>query len=140
MSHGDYAESLPSGFEIIGQIRKLPTAAIRDSSSRFYAVQFHPEVAHTEKGEQIIRNFVTEICGCSPKWTAQSIITTAIEQIRSTIGARRVLVAVSGGIDSTTSAVLAQKALGDNLTCIFVNHGLLRKDEEHIYFECPAGV
>lgn len=130
MSHGDYADSLPGGFELIGQTENCATAAIRNVSSRFYAVQFHPEVAHTEMGERIIRNFVTNICGCSPTWTPRSIIRTSAEQIRSTIGAERVLVTVSGGIDSTTSAVLLQKALGGNLTCIFVNHGLLRKDEE----------
>lgn len=130
MSHGDYAESLPEGFKVIGQSENCVTAAIKDSSSQFYAVQFHPEVAHTERGEQIIRNFVTRICGCSPTWTARSIITTAIEQIQSAVGTGKVLVAVSGGIDSTTAAVLMQKALGDNLSCVFVNHGLLRKGDE----------
>ena len=130
MSHADEAESLPTGFEIIGRSENGKIAAIRNSS-RIYAVQFHPEVAHTEGGSQIIRNFVQGICKCSPTWTARSIITTAVEQIESTVGRDKVLVAVSGGVDSTTAAVLVQRALGDNLTCIFVNHGLLRKDDEH---------
>jgi GMP synthase (glutamine-hydrolysing) len=132
MSHGDHAESLPNGFESIGQSENHMTAAIRNSTSQLYAVQFHPEVAHTEKGGQIIRNFVRGICVCSSTWTSRSIISTAIEQVKSSVGRDKVLVAVSGGIDSTTAALLVQKALGDNLTCIFVNHGLLRKDDEHL--------
>jgi GMP synthase (glutamine-hydrolysing) len=135
MSHGDYAESLPNGFEIIGTSTNCRIAAIRNSSSRWYGVQFHPEVAHTEHGTQIIRNFVTGICGCSPSWTPRSIIDTAVEQIRSSVGDEKVLAAVSGGIDSTTTAVLVQKALKDKLTCVFVNHGLLRKNEEHVVLE-----
>jgi GMP synthase (glutamine-hydrolysing) len=135
MSHGDYAESLPEGFEIIGTSLNCNTAAIRNSASRYYGVQFHPEVAHTQHGTQIIKNFVRDICGCSPTWTAKSIIDTAVEQIRTSVGEERVLVAVSGGIDSTTTAVLVQRALKDKLTCVFVNHGLLRKDEERLVIQ-----
>ncbi len=135
MSHGDYAEALPEGFEVIASSENCPTAAIRDTSRQLYAVQFHPEVAHTENGLQIIRNFATEISGCQPTWNAQSIIETAVQQIKSQVGNDRVLSAVSGGVDSTTTAVLVQKAVGSRLTCVFVNHGLLRKNEENLITE-----
>ncbi len=135
MSHGDYAETLPSGFEVIASSENCHTAAIRDPSRRLYAVQFHPEVAHTENGLQIIRNFVTGICGCSPAWNARSIIEAAVQQVQSEVGDDQVLAAVSGGVDSTTTAVLVQKAVGTRLTCVFVNHGLLRKDEEKVVLE-----
>lgn len=132
MSHGDYAEILPDHFEVIASSENCSTAAICDHARHLYGVQFHPEVAHTENGTQIIKNFVREICGCSPNWTAHSIIETAVQQIRTEVGGNRVLTAVSGGVDSTTTAVLVQKAVGDKSSCIFVNHGLLRKDEAGI--------
>lgn len=135
MSHGDYAESLPDGFEIIGQSQNCSTAAIRNPSRHLYGVQFHPEVAHTERGTEIIRNFVAGVCACSASWTPKSIIDSAVEQIRSTVGDERVLAAVSGGIDSTTTAVLVQRAVKDKLACVFVNHGLLRKGEEQVVLE-----
>lgn len=129
MSHGDHIEALPDGFEVIATSENCPTAAIRDRSRQLFGVQFHPEVAHTENGLQIIRNFVGRICGCAPSWTPLSIIETAVQQIRSEIGNENVLTAVSGGVDSTTTAVLVQRAVGDKLSCFFVNHGLLRKGE-----------
>jgi GMP synthase (glutamine-hydrolysing) len=129
MSHGDYAEALPDHFEVIASSENCATAAIRDESRRLYGVQFHPEVVHTENGTEIIRNFVSMICGCSPAWNPSSIIETAIQQIRKETGENHVLTAVSGGVDSTTTAVLVQKAVGDRLSCVFVNHGLLRKGE-----------
>jgi GMP synthase (glutamine-hydrolysing) len=133
MSHGDYAETLPEGFEVIASSQNCPTAAIREQSRRLYAVQFHPEVAHTENGLAIIRNFTNSISGCSPTWNPRSIIESSIGKIRSEVGENeRVLSAVSGGVDSTTTAVLVQKAVGDRLSCIFVNHGLLRRDEEKL--------
>jgi GMP synthase (glutamine-hydrolysing) len=133
MSHGDYAEILPKGFEIIASSQNCATAAIRDQSRRLYAVQFHPEVAHTENGIRIIRNFASWISGCSPTWNPRSIIETSIQQIRAEVGENeRVLSAVSGGVDSTTTAVLVQKAVGNRLSCVFVNHGLLRKGEESL--------
>jgi GMP synthase (glutamine-hydrolysing) len=135
MSHGDYAEALPRGFEIIASSQNCPTAAVRDSSRRLFGVQFHPEVAHTENGIQIIRNFVSGISGCSPSWNPRSIIETAVQKIRSEAGSDAVLLAISGGVDSTTTAVLVQGAVGNRLTCVFVNHGLLRKDEEKIIHE-----
>jgi GMP synthase (glutamine-hydrolysing) len=131
MSHGDYAEQLPKGFEIIASSQNCQTAAIREPSQHYYGVQFHPEVAHTENGIQIIKNFTRNISGCLPDWNPHSIIETAVRQVRSEVGQDRVLTAVSGGVDSTTTAVLVQKAVGERLSCIFVNHGLLRKNEEH---------
>jgi GMP synthase (glutamine-hydrolysing) len=130
MSHGDYADSLPEGFEIIGSSVNCPIAAIRDPNRRLYGTQFHPEVAHTENGIQIIKNFVNDISDCSANWNPKSIIQTSIEQIRSAVGENEILSAVSGGVDSTTAAVLVQRAIGSKLTCVFVNHGLLRKGEE----------
>ena len=135
MSHGDYAETLPKGFEVIATSDNCPTAAIRNASTKLYGVQFHPEVAHTENGTQIIKNFARTIAGCSPNWNPHSIIETAVKQIQSQVGNERVLSAVSGGVDSTTTAVLLQKAVGDRLTCIFVNHGLLRRNEEKVVFK-----
>ena len=132
MSHGDYADILPGGFEVIASSDNCPTAAIREASRRLYGVQFHPEVAHTENGIQIIRNFARLISNCSSDWNPRFIIETAVQQIRSEVGQDRVLSAVSGGIDSTATAVLVQKAVGDRLSCIFVNHGLLRRDEEEM--------
>lgn len=129
MSHGDYADTLPDGFDTIASSENCATAAIRNKSQHLYAVQFHPEVAHTQNGMQIIRNFATRIGACSPSWNLQSIIETAVRQIRSEVGEERVLCAVSGGVDSTTTAVIVQKAIGERLQCIFVNHGLLRKQE-----------
>lgn len=130
MSHGDYAEVLPDGFEIIASSVNCPTAAIREPGMRLFGVQFHPEVSHTEGGIQIIRNFTNTISGCSPAWTPRSIIETAVQRIRSEVGDGKVLSAVSGGVDSTTTAVLVRQAVGDRLSCIFVDHGLLRKGEE----------
>ncbi|HYW01974.1 MAG TPA: glutamine-hydrolyzing GMP synthase [Candidatus Acidoferrum sp.] len=132
MSHGDCAEVLPVGFEVLASSDSCNMAAIRKSSDRLYGVQFHPEVAHTVQGMDVIRNFVLNICGCSPNWTPRSIIDTSIENIRTTVGNGAVLVAVSGGIDSTTVAALVRRAVRDRLTCIFVNHGLLRKNEEDL--------
>ena len=130
MSHGDYAETLPEGFEVIATSDNCQTAAIRNHARKLYAVQFHPEVAHTENGTKIIENFTRTIAECHPNWTPHSIIETAVNQIKSQVGNDRILSAVSGGVDSTTTAVLLQRAVGDRLTCVFVNHGLLRKNEE----------
>jgi GMP synthase (glutamine-hydrolysing) len=131
MSHGDYAEDLPAGFDVIADSDNCPTAAIRDAKRKLYGVQFHPEVSHTEHGKEIVKNFVS-ITDCRHSWTPQSIIQSAVSEIRAKVGRENVLCAVSGGVDSTTTAVLAHKAVGDKLVCIFVNHGLLRKNEEKI--------
>ena len=129
MSHGDYAEELPAGFEVIADSENCPTAAIRDRSGKLFGVQFHPEVSHTERGTEILRNFIS-ITNCHATWNPRSIIQSSVEEIRAQVGNENVLCAVSGGIDSMTTAILLHKAVGEKLTCIFVNHGLLRKDEE----------
>lgn len=130
MSHGDYADTLPEGFEIIGSSPNCAIAAVRDRTHRLYGTQFHPEVAHTENGIEIIKNFARGISNCAPTWNPKSIVETSIQQIRSTVDDDEVLSAVSGGVDSTTAAVLVQRAVGGKLKCVFVNHGLLRKGEE----------
>jgi GMP synthase (glutamine-hydrolysing) len=129
MSHGDYAETLPKGFEVIADSKDCPTAAIRDTTRKLFGVQFHPEVSHTEHGTEILRNFVG-IANCRPTWNTRSIIADSLQEIREKVGDEKILCAVSGGVDSTTAAVLVHKAVGNKLTCIFVNHGLLRKDEQ----------
>jgi len=129
MSHGDYAESLPENFDVIATSQNCPTAAIRDPSRKLYGVQFHPEVSHTEHGNDIIRNFAT-ITNCRTSWNPRSIIESAVDGIRAQVGNENVLCAVSGGVDSTTAAVLVHRAVGSRLTCIFVNHGFLRENEE----------
>jgi len=134
MSHGDYAETLPKGFDIIATSENCPTAAIRDRGRKLYGVQFHPEVSHTEHGNDIIRNFTT-ISNCQRNWTPHSIVESAVDRIKARVGNQHVLCAVSGGVDSTTAAVLVHKAVGSKLTCIFVNHGLLRQNEEERVFK-----
>lgn len=130
MSHGDAADKVPDGFKIIGHTENSQSAAIANKDSRMYGIQFHPEVVHTERGVQILKNFAQEISGAKPDWDMQSFIDTSIEEIRKQVGKDRVLAAVSGGIDSTTVAALLHKAIGDQLQCVFVNTGLLRQDEE----------
>jgi GMP synthase (glutamine-hydrolysing) len=131
MSHGDYAEILPEGFEVIADSENCPTAAIRDRTRRLFGVQFHPEVSHTEHGAHILKNFTT-IADCHPTWNPKSIIESSIDEIKTKVGDEKVLCAVSGGVDSTATAVLVHKAVGERLTCIFVDHGLLRKNEEKV--------
>jgi len=131
MSHGDRIESAPPGFIPIAHTENSPVAAMRDESGRLFAVQFHPEVVHTPRGAEILENFLFSICGLSPLWTAKSYVDMAIEQIRSVVGEKgRVLCALSGGVDSSVVAVLVHKAIGDRLTCVFVDNGLLRKGEK----------
>jgi GMP synthase (glutamine-hydrolysing) len=129
MSHRDYIEEVPAGFVITASTEHCLAAAMEDAAKRYYAVQFHPEVEHTEKGREIIRNFLYEICRCSGSWIMKNFIEREIQAIREKAGNKRILCALSGGVDSTVAAMLVNKAAGRNLTCIFVDHGLLRKDE-----------
>ena len=129
MSHNDYIKRLPKGFEVIACTAKCPYAAIADVSKKLYGVQFHPEVNHTERGSEIIRNFLYGVCGCKGDWTMESYAETAIRDIAQKVGDGRVLLALSGGVDSSVACKLMAKAVGDKLTCIFVDHGLMRKNE-----------
>lgn len=129
MSHGDTVENPPPGFQVLAITDNCPVAAMADIERRFYAVQFHPEVVHTPWGTEIIRNFALNVCGATGNWTMGSFIETQVKLIREQVGDKQVVCGLSGGIDSCTVAALVHKAIGEQLTCIFVNHGLLRKLE-----------
>ncbi|MGE5699820.1 MAG: glutamine-hydrolyzing GMP synthase [Deltaproteobacteria bacterium] len=129
MSHGDRLEALPKGFTSIARSANSPVAAMSNHEKTIYGVQFHPEVAHTPKGKEILSNFLFRVCGLSPSWTMHSFVETSVRKIRETVGNENVVLGLSGGVDSSVAAVLLHKALGDRLTCIFVNNGLLRKGE-----------
>jgi GMP synthase (glutamine-hydrolysing) len=129
MSHGDRIESLPSGFEILAKSSNSPVAAMGDPVHRRYGLQFHPEVVHTPIGLEILGHFVREICGCKPEWTPTSIIKDSVKRIRAQVGRRQVLSAVSGGVDSSVATALAYQAVGEKLSAVFIDHGLLRKGE-----------
>ena len=129
MSHGDRIEVSPPGFTILARSQNSPVAAMGDLQRRYFGVQFHPEVHHTPGGKEILRRFVVDICQARPDWTPESIITGSIERIRRQVGAQRVLSAVSGGVDSSVATALVQRAIGDQLAAVFVDHGLLRQGE-----------
>jgi len=129
MSHGDRVVSLPTGFRVIATSQAAPFAAIADEERRFYGVQFHPEVVHTPDGAKIIQNFVHKIAGLQANWSMSAYREQAIAAIRAQVGQDQVICGLSGGVDSSVAAVLIHEAIGDNLTCIFVDHGLLRQDE-----------
>lgn len=129
MSHGDRIEAPPPGFLALARSENSPYAAIGDVERRRYGVQFHPEVQHSPHGSAIFRSFLFRICECEDKWTAAAFIEDAIQSIRAQVGSERALMALSGGVDSAVAATLIHRAVGDQLTCVFVNHGLLRKDE-----------
>ncbi len=129
MSHGDRVVSLPEGFEVVGTSDGAPYAAIADEARRFYGVQFHPEVVHTPDGAKLLRNFTHEIAGCKGDWTMAAFREQAIERIREQVGDGRVICGLSGGVDSSVAAVLLHEAIGDRLTCVFVDTGLLRAGE-----------
>ncbi len=129
MSHGDQITHLPDGFVKLAHSETCPIAAIADSARKIYALQFHPEVAHTPNGLDILRHFVYDICACEANWTPASFIQTTLEQIRARVGNERVLCALSGGVDSTVAATLLARAMGEQLVGVFVDHGLLREGE-----------
>ena len=129
MSHGDRVETLPEGFEIVGKSDSSPAAAMANDAKSFFGLQFHPEVTHTKKGQVIIANFVHQICGCGSEWTPDNIIESDINNIREEVGDDQVLLGLSGGVDSSVVAALLNRAIGEQLTCIFVDNGLLRLNE-----------
>lgn len=128
-SHGDKITKLPAGFASIGKTENSPNAVICDTKRRFFGLQFHPEVAHTPRGKEILGNFLFRICGCSPDWTMGGFIERSCEEIRKIVGKDRVILGLSGGVDSSVAAALIHKAIGSQLTCIFVDNGLIRAGE-----------
>ena len=129
MSHGDTITALPDGFRVIASTEKVRYAAYQAEDGTLYGVQFHPEVFHSEQGRLLLRNFVVDICGSRQDWSPSSFVESSVETLKSQLSNDRVILGLSGGVDSSVAAVLLNKAIGKNLTCIFVNHGLLRKGE-----------
>ncbi|GGC02892.1 GMP synthase [glutamine-hydrolyzing] [Oxalicibacterium flavum] len=129
MSHGDKVNDMPPGFKLMASTPNCPIAGMADEERRFYAFQFHPEVTHTLQGEAILGRFVHEICGCKSEWNMPDYISEAVEKIRAQVGNDHVILGLSGGVDSSVAAALIHRAIGDQLTCVFVDHGLLRLDE-----------
>ena len=129
MSYTDYVKTPPKGFTTIAHTDKCPCAAMCDESRKLYGVQFHPEVTHTAYGKQMFHNFIFAVCGCKADWKMENFVEIAVEKYKRKLAGKKVLLALSGGVDSSVAAVLLHKAIGSNLTCVFVDHGLLRKDE-----------
>ncbi len=129
MSHTDYISAVPEGFKITAKTPVCPVAGMENTDKNFYAVQFHPEVMHTQEGTKMLRAFVRDVCGCEGSWKMDSFVDETVKAIRKKVGDGKVLCALSGGVDSSVAAVLMSKAVGKNLTCVFVDHGLLRKNE-----------
>ncbi|MCF6179483.1 MAG: glutamine-hydrolyzing GMP synthase, partial [Geopsychrobacter sp.] len=129
MSHGDHVETLPQGFEPVAHTVNAPVCAIQNVAKNLYGVQFHPEVNHTPRGEQLLDTFVRQICGCNGQWTPGQIVEDAIVRIRERVGDEEVILGLSGGVDSSVAAALIHRAIGDQLTCVFVDNGLLRLGE-----------
>ncbi|MBR1866962.1 MAG: glutamine-hydrolyzing GMP synthase [Clostridia bacterium] len=143
MSHTDYVSEIPEGFEIIAKTSTCPVAAMQNTQKKFYGVQFHPEVMHTRQGSLILSNFLYNVCRLTGDWTTSNFVKEQVEKLRSKIGDKKVLCAMSGGVDSAVAATLLHKAVGDNLVCIFVDHGLLRKneaDEVYTTFKLERGM
>ncbi len=129
MSHGDSVTSLPEGFECLAHTDNTPCAAIADRTRQFYGVQFHPEVVHSLGGQVLLRNFVYQVCACEPTWTTEAFVEEAIREVKARVGEKRVLLALSGGVDSSTLAFLMYRAIGEQLTCMFIDQGFMRKGE-----------
>ncbi|GCE64791.1 glutamine-hydrolyzing GMP synthase [cyanobiont of Ornithocercus magnificus] len=136
MSHSDSVKTLPEGFIRLAHTANTPEAAVADHSRKLYGVQFHPEVVHSTSGMALIRNFVYHICGCNPDWNTSTFIEEAVTQIRRQVGNKRVLLALSGGVDSSTLAFLLKKAIGSQLTCMFIDQGFMRKKEPEFLMDC----
>ncbi|HWP59724.1 MAG TPA: glutamine-hydrolyzing GMP synthase [Candidatus Acidoferrales bacterium] len=130
MSHGDKMNAIPPGWRVLAHTENSPVAVFADPTRRFFGIQFHPEVAHTEHGKEILENFLFRVCGCKPDWTMSHFVESAVKKIRGQVGQSRVLCALSGGVDSAVVAALLHRAVGERLACVFVNNGLLRQDEE----------
>ncbi len=129
MSHNDYIEEMASGFRAVARTKDCPVAAAQCEEKNLYAIQFHPEVLHTQEGTKMIRNFLYEVCHCEGNWKMDAFVENSISAIREKVGSGKVLCALSGGVDSSVAAVMLSKAVGEQLTCVFVDHGLLRKNE-----------
>ena len=138
MSHGDKVVTLPAGFTVIGSNAACPVAAMADEQRHFYAVQFHPEVTHTRQGSALLQRFVLDICQAAPSWTMPNHIDDAVAHIRQQVGSEEVILGLSGGVDSSVAAALIHRAIGDQLTCVFVDHGLLRLNEGQMVMDMFA--
>jgi GMP synthase (glutamine-hydrolysing) len=139
MSHGDKVTAMPPGFRLMASTDACPIAGMADEARGFYGIQFHPEVTHTVQGAQILRRFVRELCGCQGDWVMGSYIEEAVARIRQQVGSERVLLGLSGGVDSSVAAALIHRAIGDQLTCVFVDHGLLRLNEAQMVQDMFVG-
>ena len=138
MSHGDKVSAMPEGFELMASTASCPIAGMADGTRHFYGIQFHPEVTHTLKGMRILQNFILDICNCQARWTSTAIIDDQIARVRAQVGDSHVLLGLSGGVDSSVVAALLHRAIGDRLTCVFVDNGLLRKNEGDMVMEMFA--
>ena len=135
MSHGDRIDRPPDNFIVLAKSKNSPVAAMTDSARRFFGVQFHPEVAHTPNGKKILKNFLFRICGCEPSWTMANFVRQTVSDLKNRIGEDRVICGLSGGVDSSVTAVLLHRAIGERLSCIFVDNGLLRRGESREVME-----
>ena len=129
MSHGDKVSKLPNGFAVIGDTPSCPIAMMENVEKQFYGIQFHPEVTHTKQGRALLNRFVLDICGAQPSWTMPNYIKETVAKIREQVGSDEVILGLSGGVDSSVAAALIYRAIGDQLTCVFVDHGLLRLND-----------